>query len=178
MDFDAKFLQGLLPEVKAMNFHQKLQFKRRIYEVIGEIFENNSSSGNCKNSAQQCYSPTMQQHHLQTASEMQAFDVVPNAMTVINPQDLAMIRRLNSLLHSPNTTIASAASSTVTAVPKNVASISSTVRTTPPSNNATTHRGALTRSSSNSLRVNTLNSTPMPITSTQVKQEMQEIVDE
>ena len=42
-DYDGIFLQGLLPEMKAMDFRQKIIFKRRIYEVLGEIFDNNST---------------------------------------------------------------------------------------------------------------------------------------
>ncbi|XP_037721723.1 uncharacterized protein LOC119554761 [Drosophila subpulchrella] len=38
MDFDDAFLQGLRPEIQHMNFHQKLYFKRRVYELLGEIF--------------------------------------------------------------------------------------------------------------------------------------------
>lgn len=39
LDFDDAFLQGLRPEMNHMNFHQKLYFKRRVYELLGEIFE-------------------------------------------------------------------------------------------------------------------------------------------
>ncbi|KAH8261270.1 hypothetical protein KR044_006079, partial [Drosophila immigrans] len=39
LDFDDAFLQGLRPEMKHMNFHQKLYFKRRVYELLGAIFE-------------------------------------------------------------------------------------------------------------------------------------------
>ncbi|XP_016974924.1 uncharacterized protein LOC108041506 [Drosophila rhopaloa] len=47
IDFDDAFLQGLRPEIKHMNFHQKLYFKRRVYELLGEIFhsEESASSG-------------------------------------------------------------------------------------------------------------------------------------
>lgn len=38
-DFDDAFLQGLRPEMNHMNFHQKLYFKRRVYELLSEIFE-------------------------------------------------------------------------------------------------------------------------------------------
>lgn len=41
-DFDDAFLQGLRPEMKHMNFHQKLFFKRRVYELLGEIFDGSS----------------------------------------------------------------------------------------------------------------------------------------
>ncbi|XP_017022926.1 uncharacterized protein [Drosophila kikkawai] len=37
-NFDAAFLQGLLPEIERMNFNQKLHFKRRVYDLLGEIF--------------------------------------------------------------------------------------------------------------------------------------------
>lgn len=43
IDFDDAFLQGLRPEIKHMNFHQKLYFKRRVYELLGEIFESGDS---------------------------------------------------------------------------------------------------------------------------------------
>ncbi|XP_017068243.1 uncharacterized protein LOC108105953 [Drosophila eugracilis] len=43
MDFDDAFLQGLRPEIKHMNFHQKLYFKRRVYELLGEIFHSEES---------------------------------------------------------------------------------------------------------------------------------------
>lgn len=42
LDFDDAFLQGLRPEMKHMNFHQKLFFKRRVYELLGEIFDGSS----------------------------------------------------------------------------------------------------------------------------------------
>ncbi|XP_017109494.2 uncharacterized protein [Drosophila bipectinata] len=38
IDFDDVFLKGLLPEMKVMDFYQKLYFKRRVYEVLSEIF--------------------------------------------------------------------------------------------------------------------------------------------
>ncbi|KAH8334753.1 hypothetical protein KR074_004682 [Drosophila pseudoananassae] len=38
VDFDNVFLKGLLPEMKVMDFYQKLYFKRRVYEIISEIF--------------------------------------------------------------------------------------------------------------------------------------------
>ncbi|EDW19110.1 uncharacterized protein LOC6582953 isoform X3 [Drosophila mojavensis] len=38
-DFDDAFLQGLRPEMNHMDFHQKLYFKRRVYELLSEIFE-------------------------------------------------------------------------------------------------------------------------------------------
>ncbi|XP_030386351.1 uncharacterized protein LOC115633107 [Scaptodrosophila lebanonensis] len=38
MDCDEAFLRGVLPEMRHMSFHQKLFFKRRVYELIGEIF--------------------------------------------------------------------------------------------------------------------------------------------
>ncbi|KAH8364226.1 hypothetical protein KR084_004357 [Drosophila pseudotakahashii] len=43
-DFDDAFLQGLRPEIKHMNFHQKLYFKRRVYELLGEIFHSEESA--------------------------------------------------------------------------------------------------------------------------------------
>ncbi|TDG44106.1 hypothetical protein AWZ03_009481 [Drosophila navojoa] len=39
VDFDDAFLQGLRPEMNHMDFHQKLYFKRRVYELLSEIFE-------------------------------------------------------------------------------------------------------------------------------------------
>ncbi|XP_017039457.1 transcription factor Adf-1 [Drosophila ficusphila] len=44
MDFDDAFLQGLRPEIKHMNFHQKLYFKRRVYELLSEIFHSEESA--------------------------------------------------------------------------------------------------------------------------------------
>ncbi|EDW94495.1 uncharacterized protein LOC6534097 [Drosophila yakuba] len=44
MDFDDAFLQGLRPEIKHMNFHQKLYFKRRVYDLLGEIFHSEESA--------------------------------------------------------------------------------------------------------------------------------------
>ncbi|XP_068149803.1 probable serine/threonine-protein kinase mps1 isoform X1 [Drosophila tropicalis] len=41
IDFDDAFLQSLRPEIKHMNFHQKLYFKRRVYDLLGEILQNN-----------------------------------------------------------------------------------------------------------------------------------------
>ncbi|XP_020809707.1 uncharacterized protein LOC110185298 [Drosophila serrata] len=38
LDFDDAFLQGLRPEINQMNFTQKLFFKRRVYDLLGEIF--------------------------------------------------------------------------------------------------------------------------------------------
>nr|XP_036214174.1 uncharacterized protein LOC106620174 [Bactrocera oleae] len=196
-DFDAAFLQGLLPEMKAMDFRQKIIFKKRIYEVIGEIFENTAHAssvirrpshsnsihnGNISIASSNGYTngyttsskrrtPTPRPtpatspsasgyasplHMLNTAS--------PTAMTVVNAADLAMIRRLSTLLQSP----AVASSTTaMTALPKNVASISSTVRhsaNTPPTTvaspaSAVAHRGAMTRSSANLLRTNIVNGT-------------------
>ncbi|KAI8037737.1 uncharacterized protein LOC128259681 [Drosophila gunungcola] len=44
IDFDDAFLQGLRPEIKHMNFHQKLYFKRRVYELLGEIFHSEEAA--------------------------------------------------------------------------------------------------------------------------------------
>ncbi|KAH8270193.1 hypothetical protein KR018_005497 [Drosophila ironensis] len=55
IDFDEAFLQGIRPEIKEMNFHQKLYFKRRVYELLGEIF----SPEDVPTSVQQ---PSAQQH--------------------------------------------------------------------------------------------------------------------
>ncbi|KAH8378771.1 hypothetical protein KR009_001220 [Drosophila setifemur] len=47
MDSDDAFLQGLRPEIKQMNFRQKLYFKRRVYELLGEIFDAGESASSC-----------------------------------------------------------------------------------------------------------------------------------
>nr|XP_039149813.1 uncharacterized protein LOC27207139 isoform X3 [Drosophila simulans] len=44
MDFDDAFLHGLRPEIKHMNFSQKLYFKRRVYDLLGEIFHSEESA--------------------------------------------------------------------------------------------------------------------------------------
>ncbi|KAH8392605.1 hypothetical protein KR215_011349 [Drosophila sulfurigaster] len=49
IDFDDAFLQGLRPEMNHMNFHQKLYFKRRVYELLGSIFEENEPPNNNMN---------------------------------------------------------------------------------------------------------------------------------
>ncbi|XP_011178895.1 uncharacterized protein LOC105209926 [Zeugodacus cucurbitae] len=194
-DFDAAFLQGLLPEMKAMDFRQKISFKKRIYEVIGEIFEssthgssitrrpshsnsmhnsnisiassNGYTNGYTPNNKRRTPTPTPTAASSPTASgyasPLNTFNTAsPTAMTVVNAADLAMIRRLSTLLQSP----AVASSTTaMTALPKNVASISSTVRnttSTPPTTavspaTAAAHRGAMTRSSANLLRTNMVN---------------------
>jgi len=64
MDFDDAFLQGLRPEMNHMNFHQKLFFKRRVYDLLGEIFEdrNRASSQIQINGQMANSSPTSLQH--------------------------------------------------------------------------------------------------------------------
>ncbi|XP_033157832.1 uncharacterized protein LOC117139550 isoform X1 [Drosophila mauritiana] len=44
MDFDDAFLHGLRPEIKHMNFRQKLYFKRRVYDLLGEVFHSEESA--------------------------------------------------------------------------------------------------------------------------------------
>ncbi|KAH8234787.1 hypothetical protein KR032_003163, partial [Drosophila birchii] len=46
VDFDEAFLQGLRPEINQMNFTQKLFFKRRIYDLLGEIFTTENTPPN------------------------------------------------------------------------------------------------------------------------------------
>ncbi|XP_018803142.1 PREDICTED: uncharacterized protein LOC108977739 [Bactrocera latifrons] len=200
-DFDAAFLQGLLPEMKAMDFRQKIIFKKRIYEVIGEIFEstthssstarrpshsNSTHNGNISfassngtplsngytngyTSSNKRRTPTPRPTPANSPSASgyaspsnMLNSASPTAMTVVNAADLAILRRLSTLLQSP----AVASSTTaMTALPKNVASISSTVRhsvNTPPTTaaspaSASAHRGAMTRSSANLLRTNMIN---------------------
>lgn len=84
-DYDGIFLQGLLPEMKAMDFHQKIIFKRRIYEVMGEIFDNSSQASSTTNTVPHSVNPT-------------------SAMAVVNPSDLSMLRRLNNMLQDPTST--------------------------------------------------------------------------
>ncbi|EDW70729.1 uncharacterized protein [Drosophila virilis] len=65
MDFDDAFLQGLRPEMKHMNFHQKLFFKRRVYELLSDIFEggeNASSQPRTNGQAGATNSPLPLQH--------------------------------------------------------------------------------------------------------------------
>ncbi|XP_017488356.1 PREDICTED: mediator of RNA polymerase II transcription subunit 15-like [Rhagoletis zephyria] len=205
-DFDAAFLQGLLPEMKAMDFRQKIIFKKRIYEVIGEIFENTTAS--CSSARRSSQANNSYNGHVSNASSNgTAFSngyvanataaytngYIPNnkgrtppptptptptsspsasgyasplntlnsSSPTINAADLAMIRRLSTLLQSP---AVASSTSAMTALPKNVASISSTVRTTTnttsaassmsPASTLNAHRGAFTRSSANLLRNN------------------------
>ncbi|XP_067644201.1 ataxin-2 homolog [Eurosta solidaginis] len=219
-DFDATFLQGLLPEMKAMDFRQKILFKKRIYEVIGEIFEGAShttsssrrtSQHNTNFNGNSCVSPLVNgyaatymdsctpneksQAHTPTpthtatptptpspnasgyASPLHVFNVATIASTntvpvaAVNAADLALIRRLGTLLQSPAVV---SSTSALTALPKNVSSISSTVRNN--SSAATTaassspsavsvHRGAMTRSSAHLLR-NSLSNGSTPTSST------------
>lgn len=197
-DFDAAFLQGLLPEMKVMDFRQKIIFKKRIYEVIGEIFEgtahassttpvpshsnsihngnisiasinstplnngytNGYISCNKRHSPTPIPTPATSPSACGYASPLNALNTAsPTAMTVVNAADLAMIRRLSTLLQSPAVASSTAA---MTALPKNVASTvrhlgstSATTATSPAS--ASVHRGAMTRSSSNLMRTNMVN---------------------
>ncbi|KAH8391475.1 hypothetical protein KR200_000735 [Drosophila serrata] len=48
LDFDDAFLQGLRPEINQMNFTQKLFFKRRVYDLLGEIFATEMSTPNSR----------------------------------------------------------------------------------------------------------------------------------
>ncbi|KAH8296780.1 hypothetical protein KR054_011123 [Drosophila jambulina] len=46
LDFDEAFLLGLRPEINQMNFTEKLYFKRRVYDLLGEIFANERATPN------------------------------------------------------------------------------------------------------------------------------------
>ncbi|XP_037930153.1 uncharacterized protein LOC119664854, partial [Teleopsis dalmanni] len=145
-DFDAIFLQGLLPEMKAMDFRQKIQFKRRIYEVIGEIFENaphtTSTSTNAVASTSNKISPT-------TTSQLNSVNIPQPS---VNNSDLSVLRQLSRLIQNAEHSV-----NNVT-VPKSVPSISSTVRSnTPATATVAVHRGAVTRSGSSLLRVTMVN---------------------
>ncbi|CAD7005877.1 unnamed protein product [Ceratitis capitata] len=214
-DFDAAFLKGLLPEMKAMDFRQKIIFKKRIYEVIGEIFESTSTQSNgsatrrlsaqqnnsfngsnnstpinsngfaaaaayingctANNSSHRTTTPRPTPSSspsasgyaspLNTLNSASSTTNTTTAMGVVNASDLAMIRRLSTLLQSP--AIASSTNA-MTALPKNATTISSTVRTASNTSPATVtapmtpamvsaHRGALTRSSANLLRTSMTN---------------------
>ncbi|XP_058985452.1 uncharacterized protein LOC101897887 [Musca domestica] len=97
-DYDNIFLQGLLPEMKAMDFRQKIIFKRRIYEVLSEIFDNSSSQAT-STTTNNSY------HHGQHANQS-------SPIAMVNSSDLNMLRRLNNLLQDP-----SSASTTQTTQP-------------------------------------------------------------
>lgn len=132
-DYDGIFLQGLLPEMKAMDFRQKIIFKRRIYEVLGEIFDNSSQASSTTNS-----SIPAQSYNTATSSS----SGVQSPLQGVNPSDLNMLRRLNTLLQDPSTTLN-------TSTPARSASISSTVLSSPatPSNSVPVAKiGATTRS--------------------------------
>ncbi|XP_053956263.1 uncharacterized protein LOC128861910 [Anastrepha ludens] len=201
-DFDAVFLQGLLPEMKAMDFRQKIIFKKRIYEVIGDIFDstpnNNATHGTSitnSNGTSPCngYVPNHMNGYTvndngraptpatspSTSSYISPLNTLNNASsaptTVVNATDLALLRRLSSLLQSP--TVASS-SNAMTALPKNVASMSSAANRLTTASNAAprmtnAYRGAITRSSANLL----LNGPPSatPATSQAVKQELLDV---
>lgn len=87
-DYDNIFLQGLLPEMKAMDFRQKIIFKRRIYEVLSEIFDNSSSQAT-STTTNNSY------HHGQHANQS-------SPIAMVNSSDLNMLRRLNNLLQDPS----------------------------------------------------------------------------
>ncbi|EDV94272.1 probable serine/threonine-protein kinase DDB_G0271402 [Drosophila grimshawi] len=59
MDFDDAFLQGIRPEMNLMNFHQKLYFKRRVYDLLGDIFESAEiANGQARSNGQSEAAPT------------------------------------------------------------------------------------------------------------------------
>ncbi|KAH8317952.1 hypothetical protein KR067_012623 [Drosophila pandora] len=89
IDFDDAFLQGLRPEIKHMNFHQKLYFKRRVYELLGEIFESGDS-----------LSPT--QHHQSCLRRQLPPEKANGAPSPSNPlQHLGLTLQLPKLIPKP-----------------------------------------------------------------------------
>ncbi|XP_061386440.1 uncharacterized protein LOC133321368 [Musca vetustissima] len=104
-DYDNIFLQGLLPEMKAMDFRQKILFKRRIYEVLSEIFDNSSS---------QATSTTNSQHH---HHHQQHFSTNTSPIAMVNSSDLNMLRRLNHLLQDPSASTSTTANNSTLQTP-------------------------------------------------------------
>ncbi|KAL9910314.1 uncharacterized protein ACN427_005041 [Glossina fuscipes fuscipes] len=159
-DYDGIFLQGLLPEMKAMDFKQKILFKRRIYEVLGEIFDTSTSSNTIS-----ATSPAHASNRNQNLTSTTAFS--PSALTVVHASDLNMLRRLRNLLQDSNEVPSS--------TPARQDGISSTVHAVPamPSNILhipATKIGATTRSSANLMRVRLNNNNTISSNQT-VKQE-------
>ncbi|KAM7355496.1 uncharacterized protein ACRADG_001527 [Cochliomyia hominivorax] len=157
-DYDGIFLQGLLPEMKAMDFRQKIIFKRRIYEVLGEIFDNSSQATSTTNNNA-------------TSSSSSVNTPVINPLQGVNTADLNMLRRLNTLLQDPSTLHHHNNTST----PARSASISSTVLSSPatPSTNSVpiAKIGATTRSSANMTTRGRLVNANVVIPSQNVKEE-------
>uniref|UniRef100_A0A1A9WE61 MADF domain-containing protein n=1 Tax=Glossina brevipalpis TaxID=37001 RepID=A0A1A9WE61_9MUSC len=159
-DYDGIFLQGLLPEMKAMDFRQKIQFKRRIYEVLGEIFDTSAS-----NSTISATSSPYTSNRNQNLTSTSKFS--PKALTVVHASDLSMLRRLSNLLQDSNEAPSSS--------PARQDGISSTVHapSVMPSNTLhipVTKIGATTRSSANLMRVRMSNNNTVSSNQT-VKQE-------
>ncbi|XP_075162752.1 uncharacterized protein LOC142235383 [Haematobia irritans] len=146
-DYDNIFLQGLLPEMKAMDFRQKIIFKRRIYEVLSEIFENSSS---------QASSTTNASTPLANGQQLMNNSLNTSPLAMVNSSDLNMLRRLNHLLQDP--------SSTTPMTPRCV-NISSAVLSSPNTPSSITvpiaKIGATTRSSANITRLRMVNTNVM-----------------
>ncbi|KAH8369880.1 hypothetical protein KR093_001346 [Drosophila rubida] len=82
LDFDDAFLQGLRPEMNHMNFHQKLYFKRRVYELLGAIFEETEPH----------HTPQVHANGHLTASPTPTLTPMPNAL-----QHLGLLPRTGTL---------------------------------------------------------------------------------
>ncbi|XP_073835925.1 uncharacterized protein [Musca autumnalis] len=145
-DYDNIFLQGLLPEMKAMDFRQKIIFKRRIYEVLSEIFDNSSS---------QATSTTNSTHLFgQQSQSNQSPNTSPMAM--VNSSDLNLLRRLNHLLQDPSSTTTTTATQPAPLTPRcvNISSASLASPNTPSSITVPIAKiGATTRSSAVTTRL-------------------------
>ena len=147
--------------MKAMDFRQKILFKRRIYEVLGEIFDNSTQATSTSS-----FNPSTSASGLANALPLM----------VVNPSDLNMLRRLNNILqdHSASNGSSSSCQNT-SSTPARSASISSTVNSTHPSPSSITvpigKIGATTRSSSNVARVRLVNPNVVVIPAQNVKEE-------
>ncbi|XP_013105366.1 uncharacterized protein LOC106085599 [Stomoxys calcitrans] len=145
-DYDNIFLQGLLPEMKAMDFRQKIIFKRRIYEVLSEIFDHSSSQA----------TSTTTSTPLGNGQQQMLNSLNTSPLAVVNSSDLNMLRRLNHLLQDPTST---------TPMTPRCVNISSAVLSNPNTTSSITvpiaKIGATTRSSANITRLRMVNTNVM-----------------
>lgn len=142
--------------MKAMDFRQKILFKRRIYEVLTEIFDNSSQATSTTNTTQAAaalFPNQQQQQHMSNS-----LNTSPIAM--VNSSDLNMLRRLNNLLQDPTST--THAPLTPRCVNISSAVLSSSTPNTPSSITVPIAKiGATTRSSANITRLRMVNANVM-----------------
>lgn len=127
--------------MKAMDFKQKLVFKKRVYEVLSEIFDG----------AQSATSTT-------TQSYVENGNHASSPIAVVNSTDLNMLRRLSTLLQEPTST------PNVSSTPRSlsISSTTTTVQSSPAtpstmSGGALAKIGATTRAHSNRGRFSSVN---------------------